>query len=800
MADEINTSAKTEPDRASCCEHGKPEAETLPKGIETITAEQRYTCPMHPDVHQSGPGQCPKCGMNLVPEGADASEPSSHACCHGEHDHAAAKPQHVPKVGGKVSYTCPMHPQIHEGKPGACPICGMALEPETVTLEDDGNPELRDMMRRFWVAVVLSTPVFLLAMGEHLPVLAHLIPHQMSIYIQMVLATPVVLWAGAPFFVRGWNSIVTRHLNMFTLIALGTGVSWAYSMVAALLPHLLPASDMGFPPVYFEAAAVITTLVLLGQVLELKARSQTGDAIKALLRLAPTTATRIRSDSSDETVALEDVRIGDRLRVRPGEKVPVDGEIIEGQSHIDESMLTGEAMPVAKAVGAKVTGATLNQAGSFVMNVTRVGSDTLLAQIVAMVSKAQRSRAPIQRVADTVSGYFVPIVVGIAVVTAIVWYLFGPEPKFAYALLNAIAVLIIACPCALGLATPMSIMAGTGRAAKAGILIRDAAALEAFQTVDTLVFDKTGTLTEGKPRLIEVKALAGFDTDRLLALAASLEGSSEHPLATAIVNGAKDKTLSLFKAEDFASITGKGVTGRIDGTETALGNAALLKDIGADEAALNHLSKPYRDAGQTVIYVAIEKKAAGIIVVADPIKSTTAAALKALKAEGLRLVMLTGDNAATAQAVAKQLGLDEVKADVLPEGKAEVVQSLIKAGRKVAMAGDGVNDAPALASATVGIAMGNGTDIAMESAGITLIKGDLMGVVHARILSRAVMTNIRQNLFFAFFYNALGVPVAAGVLYPFFGILLSPIIASAAMSFSSVSVILNALRIRNVKL
>jgi len=581
---------------------------------------------------------------------------------------------------------------------------------------------------------------------------------------------------------------------------LGTGVSWGYSMVAALLPHLLPASDMGFPPVYFEAAAVITALVLLGQVLELKARSQTGDAIKALLGLAPTTALRIRSDGSDEIVALEDVLVGDQLRVRPGDKVPVDGEIIEGQSHIDESMLTGEAMPLAKAVGAKVTGATLNQAGSFVMKVTRVGSDTLLAQIVTMVSKAQRSRAPIQRVADTVSGYFVPLVVAIAALTAVVWYVAGPEPKFAYALLNAIAVLIIACPCALGLATPMSIMAGTGRAAKAGILIRDAAALEAFQTVDTLVFDKTGTLTEGKPRLIEVKALAGFDTQRLLALSASLEGSSEHPLATAIVNGAKEGAISLFKVKDFASITGKGVTGRIDGSVIALGNAALLHDIGTDAAALNDLSKPYRDAGQTVIYVAVEKQAAGIIVVADPIKSTTPDALKALKAEGLRLVMLTGDNGATAQAVAKQLGLDEVKADMLPEGKAEVVQSLIEAGRKVAMAGDGVNDAPALASATVGIAMGNGTDIAMESAGITLIKGDLMGVVHARILSRAVMNNIRQNLFFAFFYNGLGVPVAAGVLYPFFGILLSPIIASAAMSFSSVSVILNALRIRSVKL
>ncbi|MDI7774771.1 copper-translocating P-type ATPase [Asticcacaulis sp. EMRT-3] len=793
MADELNANAL-------CCHSGKTETAPLPQDVGTTTAEKRYTCPMHPDVHQSGPGQCPKCGMNLVPEAADSTDQATPDCCHGEHNHGVANPKHAPNTGGKVSYTCPMHPQIHEDKPGACPICGMALEPETVALEDHGNPELKDMTLRFWVAAALSLPVFILAMGEHLPMLSRLIPHQSSVYIQMVLATPVVLWAGAPFFARGWISIITRNLNMFTLIALGTGVSWAYSMVAALLPDLLPASDMGFPPVYFEAAAVVTALVLLGQVLELKARSQTGDAIKALLRLAPTTATRIKSDGSDETVPLEDVQVEDHLRVRPGEKVPVDGEIIEGQSHIDESMVTGEAMPVAKAVGAKVTGATLNQAGSFVMKVTRVGGDTLLAQIVHMVSKAQRSRAPIQRVADTVSGYFVPIVVGIAVLTAIIWFVFGPEPKFAYALLNAIAVLIIACPCALGLATPMSIMAGTGRAARAGILIRDAAALEAFQTVDTLVFDKTGTLTEGKPRLIEIKALAGFDADRLLALSASLEGSSEHPLAIAIINGAKDKKISLFKAEDFASITGKGVTGKIDGAVTALGNAALLKDLGADEAALSNLSKAYRDAGQTVIYVAIEKKAAGIIVVADPIKATTPEALKALKAQGLRLVMLTGDNAATAQAVAKQLGLDEVKADVPPEGKAEVVQNLIKEGRKVAMAGDGVNDAPALASATVGIAMGNGTDIAMESAGITLIKGDLLGVVHARILSRAVMNNIRQNLFFAFFYNALGVPVAAGVLYPFFGILLSPIIASAAMSFSSVSVIVNALRIRNVKL
>ncbi|MDI7776546.1 copper-translocating P-type ATPase [Asticcacaulis sp. EMRT-3] len=793
MADEFNANA-------SCCQPGKKETAPLPQYVGTTTAEKRHTCPMHPDVHQSGPGQCPKCGMNLVPEAGDATDQATPACCHGEHDHGVAKPKPAPKIGDKASYTCPMHPQIHEDKPGACPICGMALEPETVTLQDDGNPELKDMTLRFWIAVALSLPVFLLAMGEHLPALNHLIPHQISVYIQMVLATPVVLWAGTPFFVRGWNSLVTRNLNMFTLIALGTGVSWAYSMVAALLPRLVPASDMGFPPVYFEASAVITALVLLGQVLELKARAQTGDAIKALLRLAPTQARRIKADGSDETVALEDVQVGDQLRVRPGEKVPVDGEISEGQSYIDESMLTGESMPVAKAVGASVTGATLNQAGSFVMKVTRVGGDTLLAQIIHMVSKAQRSRAPIQRVADTVSGYFVPIVVGIAVLTAIIWFVFGPEPKFAYALLNAIAVLIIACPCALGLATPMSIMAGTGRAARAGILIRDAAALEAFQTVDTLVFDKTGTLTEGKPRLIEIKALEGFDADRLLTLAASLEGSSEHPLATAIIDGAKDKGLSLFKADDFTSITGKGITGRIDGATTALGNAALLKGLGADDATLTELAKPYREAGQTVIYIAIAQKAAGIIVVADPIKATTAEALKALKAQGLRLVMLTGDNAATAQAVARQLGLDEVKADVLPDGKSEVVQNLIKEGRKVAMVGDGVNDAPALASATVGIAMGNGTDIAMESAGITLIKGDLSGVVQARVLSRAVMNNIRQNLFFAFFYNALGVPVAAGILYPVFGLLLSPIIASVAMSFSSVSVIANALRLRKVKL
>ena len=762
---------------------------------ESATA---YTCPMHAEVRQSASGNCPICHMTLVPAGegpASAADAPKAACCHG-HDRPDAAMPPAPKAGEAVIYTCPMHPEIRREGPGSCPICGMALEPEVITLDAPENHELTDMSRRLWIAVVLSVPVAFLAMGAHFG-LSRLVPDGISRWLQLILATPVALGCGWPFLVRGWASLKTRNLNMFTLIALGVLVAWVYSVVAVLAPGLFPrtaAMAMG-PDVYFEAAAVITTLVLVGQVLELKARAQTGNAIRALLKLAPATAHRLNG-ATEDTVALDQIRPGDRLRVRPGEKVPTDGEVTDGSSHVDESMLTGEAMPAAKVPGDKVTGATLNQSGSFVMTATRVGNDTLLAQIVARVGQAQRSRAPIQRVADTVSGYFVPAVIVCALLTFGVWMVWGPEPRLGYAMLNAVAVLIIACPCALGLATPMSIMAGTGRAAREGILVRDAAALEAFKGVDTLVFDKTGTLTEGRPRLIAVQTVGGFDPDRLLALAASLEAASEHPIADAIVRGAKDKGAVTFATADFAAPSGKGVSGRIDGANVALGNAALITDDGA----LAALAQPYRDKGQTAVYAAVDGRSAGIIVVADPIKASTVAALKALKAEGLRLVMLTGDNAATAKSVARDLGIDEVEADVLPGGKADVIERLIREGRKVAMAGDGVNDAPALAAATVGIAMGNGTDIAMESAGITLIKGDLGGIVRARALSRAVMRNIQQNLVFAFAYNLIGVPVAAGVLYPDFGVLLSPVIASAAMAFSSVSVIGNSLRIRSVKL
>lgn len=669
----------------------------------------------------------------------------------------------------------------------------MALEPETVSLGETDNPELSDMTLRFWVSAALSLPVLVWVMGGHAFGLMHLVPENLSLWGQMLLSTPAVLWGGWPFFVRGWDSLKSRHFNMFTLIALGTGISWAYSVLAVCVPGLFAAD--GQPPVYFEAAAVITTLVLLGQVLELRARAQTGEAIRALLRLAPATVTRIKN-GAEESVPLSQVHVGDHLRVRPGEKIPTDGEVTEGRSHVDESMLTGEAMPVDKGPGDAVTGGTLNQMGSLIIRATRVGGDTLLSQIVQQVATAQRSRAPIQRMADVVSGWFVPTVLVTALLTAIVWAFVDPR----LALLNAIAVLIIACPCALGLATPMSVMAGTGRAARAGVLIRDAAALEAFQAVDTLVIDKTGTLTEGRPKLIAVKAADGFDETRLLSLAAALEQLSEHPIARAIVEGAKDRNIELLNASDFSSPTGKGVTGRVDGVTVYLGNDALLTDLAVDASVLAALAAPYREAGQTVIYILIEAQPAGIAVVADPVKASTPEALAALRREGLRIVMLTGDNAVTARAVARELGIDEVEADVLPARKAEVVQALMAQERKVAMAGDGVNDAPALAAATVGVAMGNGTDIAMQSAGLTLLKGDLNGLVRARRLSRIVMNNIRQNLFFAFVYNTLGVPVAAGLFYPVFGWLLSPILASAAMSLSSVSVIANALRIGRAKL
>lgn len=822
MSQEQTTGSKPEAGKASCCQHVKSEMAHSPQVVDSSAGPTIYTCPMHPEIRQDGPGSCPICHMTLVPVEGGASDDGSQNsigaagaafCCHSQatipaaaqdghegHDHcqhdphANVGPPPVAKAGEAVIYTCPMHPQIRQQGPGSCPICGMALEPEIITLDEPENHELNDMTRRLWIATALSVPVAILAMGAHFG-LSNFVPETVSLWIQMILATPVAIGCGWPFLVRGWDSLKTRHFNMFTLIALGVLVAWAYSVVAVLLPDAFPHHAGMGPDVYFEAAAVITALVLVGQVLELKARAQTGNAIRALLKLAPATAHRL-TGQDEETIPLEQVRVSDLLRVRPGEKIPTDGEVTEGTSHVDESMLTGEAMPATKGPGDKVTGATVNQSGSFVMKATRVGNDTLLAQIVARVGQAQRSRAPIQRVADTVSGYFVPAVIAVSLVTFAAWMFWGPEPKLGYAILNAIAVLIIACPCALGLATPMSIMAGTGRAAKEGILVRDAAVLEAFESVDTLVFDKTGTLTEGRPKLIDVKTIGGFDADRLLSLAASLEAVSEHPIADAIVRGAKEKGVPTFAVAEFKAPSGKGVTGKIDGATVALGNAALISEDGTLEA----LAQPYRDKGQTAIYASVGGKPVGIIVVADPVKASTVEALKALRAENLRLVMLTGDNAATAKAVAKDLGIDEVEADVLPGGKADVIERLIKEGRKVAMAGDGVNDAPALAAATVGIAMGNGTDIAMESAGITLIKGDLGGIVRARALSRAVMRNIKQNLIFAFAYNLIGVPIAAGILYPAFGLLLSPIIASAAMAFSSVSVIGNSLRIRSVKL
>jgi len=727
--------------------------------------------------------------------------PDKSECC--LHDHAASAHEHMITLAANTIYTCPMHPQVRQVGPGNCPICGMTLEPVTVALSDKPDPELINMTRRFWVSVILSAPLLVAVMGQHItPWLHQTLNSDTGRWLQLVIATPVVLWGARPFFKRGWKSIINRSLNMFTLISLGVGVAYGYSVAVTLFPEWFRAFAGGdrIPDVYFEPAAVITALVLLGQVLELRARSQTNSALRALFDLAPKTARLVQPDSGEIDIQISEVKPGDLLRIRPGEKIPVDGVVTEGSSAVDQSMLTGESMPVEKQPGNKVTGATLNGTGGLVMQAERVGLDTMLSQIVAMVAKAQRSRAPIQRMADVVSGYFVPVVVITAIVTAAAWWIWGPEPKLAYAVLNAIAVLIIACPCALGLATPMSIMAGTGRAARAGILIRDAAALETFEKVDTLVIDKTGTLTEGKPKLVNLVAVKGFDETSLLRMAACLERGSEHPLAAAIVRGATDKNLELTAATDFQSLTGKGVTGLVEGKKVALGNKALLQSLNVGSDELEKLAQPFRAEGQTAMLISVDGKAAGIVVVADPVKQTTPEALKLLRKEGLKIVMLTGDNQATAKSVAKKLGIDEIEADVLPARKAEVIQSMQNNGRKVAMAGDGVNDAPALAAAEVGIAMGNGTDIAMESAGITLIKGDLMGIVRARRLSHAVMSNIRQNLFFAFIYNALGVPVAAGILYPFFGILLSPIIASAAMAFSSVSVITNSLRLRRATL
>ena len=710
------------------------------------------------------------------------------------------QPEQVPE--GTI-YTCPMHPEIRQVGPGSCPICGMALEPVTVTTERGPNPELIDMTRRFWIGAVLAIPVVALEMGGHLTNLHMLLGPQLSNWLQLVLATPVVLWAGWPFFVRGWNSIVTRNLNMFTLIALGTGVAWLYSVVATALPGIFPAAFRdtdGSVAVYYEAAAVITVLVLLGQVLELRAREQTSGAIRALLDLAPKTARRISPDGAEEEVSLDRIALGDHLRVRPGEKVPVDGSVVEGRSSIDESMVTGESMPLTKEVGDRVIGGTINRSGGLVIEAEKIGRDTMLARIVQMVAEAQRSRAPIQRLADRVAGWFVPLVILVAVLAFAAWSIWGPDPRLAFGLVAAVSVLIIACPCALGLATPMSIMVGVGRGAHAGVLIKNAEALERMEKVDTLVVDKTGTLTQGKPSVTAVKTASDLSEDELLRLAASLERGSEHPLAVAIVEEAEKRGLALAKAADFDSPTGKGVFGTVEGRSVVIGNARFLAESGVETAALAADADMLRRDGATAIFVGIDGKAAGIIAISDPVKPTTPEAIEALHREGVRIVMLTGDNRTTAEAVARRLGIDEVEADVLPDRKSEVVQRLRKEGRIVAMAGDGINDAPALAAADVGIAMGTGTDVAIESAGVTLLGGDLTGIVRARRLSHATMRNIRQNLFFAFIYNAAGVPIAAGVLYPTFGILLSPIIAAAAMALSSVSVIGNALRLRAVRL
>jgi heavy metal translocating P-type ATPase len=709
----------------------------------------------------------------------------------------------APKITDETIYTCPMHPEIRRRGPGSCPICGMALEPVTAAAEGGPSPELADMVRRFWIGLGLTIPVFMLEMAGHLGNLHERLGQQGSNWMQLVLATPAVLWAGWPFFDRAWTSLKTRSLNMFTLIAMGTGVAWVFSVIGTIWPELFPASMRGHDgsvAVYFEAAAVITVLVLLGQVLELRAREQTSGAIRALLDLSPKMARRLLADGAEEDVTLDRVAGGDRLRVRPGERVPVDGTILEGRSALDESMVTGESMPVTKTTGEKVIGGTMNQSGGFVMRADKVGRETLLAQIVQMVAQAQRSRAPIQRLADEVSAWFVPLVIAVAVLAFAVWSIWGPEPRLTYGLIAAVSVLIIACPCALGLATPMSIMVGVGRGAQSGVLIKNAEALERMEKVDTLVVDKTGTLTEGKPSVVAIRTVNGLREEELLRLAATLERSSEHPLAAAIVRAAMERGLKLGTADAFDSPIGKGVTGRVGGRQLVIGNRRIMAEAGIDTAALDREAEELRNDGATAIFVALEGKAAGVMAIADPVKATTPAAVRALQAAGVRVVMLTGDNATTAKAVAKKLGITEVEAEVLPEDKGKVVTRLREEGRVVAMAGDGVNDAPALAAADVGIAMGTGTDVAMESAGVTLLKGDLMGIARARRLSQATMTNIRQNLFFAFIYNAAGVPVAAGVLYPFLGLLLSPIIAAAAMALSSVSVIGNALRLRRASL
>jgi Cu+-exporting ATPase len=761
--------------RADPAKYLAPVAAAEPPAAQVVGAV--YVCPMDPEIRQDAPGSCPKCGMALEPQ--------------------------LPVAAMRTEYVCPMHPEVVRDAPGACPKCGMALEPR-ISARSDESPELVDMRRRFWSSAALTTPTFLLAMSDLIPgqPVQQWISADTSAWIQLVLATPVVLWGGWPFFQRGWASIVNRSLNMFTLIALGTAAAFGFSVFALLFPHLLPHAmgHGGMAPVYFEAAAVIVTLVLLGQVLELRARHATSGAIRALLGLAPKTARRLDPDGSEHDVPLEQVVVGDRLRVRPSEKVPVDGVVLEGASSVDEAMLTGEPIPIEKVAGSQVTGGTLNGSGSFVLQAKRVGSETLLAQIVTMVGQAQRSRAPIQRLADLVSSWFVPAVVVIAVLTAIVWGSWGPEPRLVYALVNAVAVLIIACPCALGLATPMSIMVGTGRGAQAGVLIKNAEALEVLQKIDTLLVDKTGTLTEGRPRLQAVIAAASHDEASLLRVAAGLENGSEHPLAAAVLEAARARQLEIPTVDAFEARVGRGVTGAIAGVDSALGNQRLLDELGIDPGELATRSEALRREGQTVVFVAHGGVAIGLLGISDSIKSTTPAALRELRDLGIHVVMLTGDSRTTAEAVARTLGIDEIHAEVSPEQKDRVVAELQAAGKTVAMAGDGTNDAPALARAHVGIAMGTGTDVAMQSASITLVKGDLGGIVRARRLSVHVMRNIRQNLFFALIYNALGVPVAAGLLYPLLGVLLSPMVAGAAMALSSVSVISNALRLRRVKL
>jgi len=766
----------------SCLQKFRGNPEAYRQGSTPIhpRSSATYVCPMCPEVSQEKPGPCPKCGMALEPR--------------------------VPTVTKRVEYTCPMHPEIVRPGPGSCPICGMALEPRTITTQEEENPQLRDMTRRFWVGVGLTAPLLAIAMADMLPGMPfrRAFPGGWLPWFELLLATPVVLWGGWPFFQRGWASVVNRSTNMFTLIAMGTGVAYLFSLVAVIAPGVFPESfrDMsGAPPVYFEAAAAIVTLVLLGQVLELRARSRTGAAIRALLDLAPKTA-RILRDGGELDIPLEQVQPGDRLRVRPGEKIPVDGVVLDGSSAVDESMLTGESMPVEKLAGSRVIGATVNGTGSFTMRAEHVGSETLLAQIVQMVSQAQRSRAPIQRLADRVAAWFVPAVIAIAALTFLVWAFVGPQPRLAHGLVNAVAVLIIACPCALGLATPMAIMVGTGRGATAGVLIKNAEALEVLEKVDTLVVDKTGTLTEGKPRVttIVVEGGSAGNEDELLRLVASVERGSEHPLAAAVIAAANERGLKLKAPSGFQYLPGKGVRGCVDDTDVIAGNLALGSETGTDFSGLATRAEQHRSSGQTVIFVGLDGRAAGLLGISDPVKKSTAQALRDLKADGMRIVMLTGDSKGTAGAVARQLGIEEFEAEVLPEKKSEVVKRLQEEGRVVAMAGDGVNDAPALAQADVGIAIGTGTDVAMESAGITLLKGDLAGIVRAHKLSRVTMRNIRQNLFFAFVYNSLGVPVAAGVLYPLFGLLLSPILAAAAMSFSSVSVIANSLRLRRTDL